>query len=47
MLGVPLTFLSDAGVGLALGVALLLVAVAAAAVYVVPQVTLDDDIDDE
>jgi cytochrome d ubiquinol oxidase subunit II len=45
-LGLPLTILSDAGVGLALGVALLLLAVAAAAVYVVPQVALGDS-DDE
>jgi len=41
-LGVPLTLLSDAGVGLALGVVLLLGAVAAAAFFVVPQVTLGD-----
>jgi cytochrome d ubiquinol oxidase subunit II len=41
-LGVPLTFLSDSGPTLALGVVLLLVAVAAAVVFVVPQVTLGD-----
>jgi cytochrome d ubiquinol oxidase subunit II len=40
-LGVPLTFLSDAGVVLALGVVLLLVAVAAAAVFAVPRVIAD------
>jgi cytochrome d ubiquinol oxidase subunit II len=42
VVGVPLTFLSDAGPGLALGVALMLVAVAAAIAFVVPQVTLGD-----
>jgi cytochrome bd ubiquinol oxidase subunit II len=41
-LGVPLTLLSDAGAGLALGVVLLLVAAAAAAVFLVPQVALGD-----
>ena len=41
-LGVPLTFLSDAGVTLALGVVLLLVAVAAAIGFLVPRVTLAD-----
>jgi cytochrome d ubiquinol oxidase subunit II len=41
-LGVPLTFLSDAGVTLALGVVLLLVAVAAATAFLVPRVTLAD-----
>jgi cytochrome bd ubiquinol oxidase subunit II len=41
-IGVPLTFLSDAGPTLALGVVLLLAAVAAAIVFVVPQLTLDD-----
>jgi cytochrome bd ubiquinol oxidase subunit II len=40
--GVPLTFLSDAGATLALGVVLLLVAVAAAIAFLVPQVTLAD-----
>jgi cytochrome bd ubiquinol oxidase subunit II len=44
-LGVPLTFLSDGGVGLALGVVLLLAAVAAAASFVVPQVALGGDAD--
>ena len=44
-LGVPLTFLSDGGAALALGVVLLLAAVAAAAVFVVPQVALDGDAD--
>jgi cytochrome d ubiquinol oxidase subunit II len=38
LLGVPLTFVFDGGVGLALGVVLLLAAVAAAALFVVPQV---------
>jgi len=41
-IGVPVTFLSDAGPALALGVVLLLAAVAAAIVFVVPQVTLED-----
>ncbi len=41
-IGVPLTFLSDAGPMLALGVVLLLAAVAAAIVFVVPQLTLED-----
>jgi cytochrome d ubiquinol oxidase subunit II len=41
--GVPLTFFSDGGVGLALGVVLLLAAVAAAALFVVPQVALGED----
>ena len=45
-LGAPLTFVSDAGLGLALGVVLLLVAVAAAAAFIVPQVALDDIHDD-
>jgi hypothetical protein len=45
-LGVPLTFLSDGGVGLALGVVLLLAAVASAASFVVPQVVLGGDVDD-
>ena len=45
-LGVPLTFFSDAGIGLTLGVALLLLAVAAGAIYAVPQVALSDT-DDE
>jgi cytochrome bd ubiquinol oxidase subunit II len=45
-LGVPLTFLSDGGVGLALGVVLLLAAVASAAAFVVPQVVLGGDVDD-
>jgi len=40
-LGVPLTFLSDSGAPLAVGVVLLLAAVAAAAAFVVPQVTDD------
>jgi hypothetical protein len=44
-LGVPLTFLSDGGVGLALGVVLLLAAVAAGASFVVPQVALGGDAD--
>jgi cytochrome bd ubiquinol oxidase subunit II len=39
-LGAPLTFLSDGGATLVLGVALLLVAIAAAIAFVVPQVTL-------
>jgi len=38
-LGAPLTFLSDGGATLALGIALLLVAIAAAIAFVVPQVT--------
>jgi hypothetical protein len=42
---VPLTFLSDGGAGLAVGVVLLLAAVAAGAVFVVPQVVLDEDAD--
>jgi cytochrome d ubiquinol oxidase subunit II len=45
-LGVPLTFLSDGGVGLAVGVVLLLAAVASAASFVVPQVVLGGDVDD-
>jgi cytochrome d ubiquinol oxidase subunit II len=45
LLGVPLTFVSDGGAGLAVGVTLLLAAVAAAAAFVVPQVALDDDAD--
>jgi cytochrome bd ubiquinol oxidase subunit II len=45
-LGVPLTFFSDAGVGLALGVVLLMLAVAAAAVFVVPHVALGESDDD-
>jgi cytochrome bd ubiquinol oxidase subunit II len=44
--GVPLTFLSDGGVGLAVGVVLLLAAVASAASFVVPQVVLRGDVDD-
>ncbi len=43
--GVPLTFLSDGGVGLAAGVVLLLTAVAAAASFVVPQVAVGGDTD--
>jgi cytochrome bd ubiquinol oxidase subunit II len=42
VLGVPLTLVFDAGVPLALGVALLLTAIAAAAVFVVPKVALSD-----
>jgi cytochrome bd ubiquinol oxidase subunit II len=45
VLGVPLTFLSDGGLGLAVGVVLLLAAVAAAALFVVPQVALGGDAD--
>ena len=45
LLGVPLTFVSDGGAGLAVGVTLLLAAVAAAAAFVVPQVALDEDAD--
>jgi cytochrome bd ubiquinol oxidase subunit II len=41
-IGVPLTFFSDAGAALALGVVLLLAAVAAGIVFLVPQVTLED-----
>jgi cytochrome d ubiquinol oxidase subunit II len=41
-IGVPLTFFSDTGAALALGVVLLLAAVAAAIVFLVPQVTLED-----
>jgi cytochrome bd ubiquinol oxidase subunit II len=41
-IGVPLTFFSDAGAALALGVVLLLTAVAAGIVFLVPQVTLED-----
>ena len=40
-LGVPLTFLSDGGATLALGVVLLLAAIASAAAYVVPSVALE------
>jgi cytochrome d ubiquinol oxidase subunit II len=40
--GVPLTFLSDGGAGLAIGVALLLLALTAAAFFLVPQVALAD-----
>jgi cytochrome bd ubiquinol oxidase subunit II len=46
VLGAPLTFVSDGGAGLALGVVLLLAAVAAAASFVVPQVALAEDADD-
>jgi cytochrome bd ubiquinol oxidase subunit II len=46
LLGVPLTFVSDGGVGLALGVVLLLAAVAAGALFVVPGVALGGDADD-
>jgi cytochrome bd ubiquinol oxidase subunit II len=46
VLGVPLTFVSDGGVGLALGVILLMAAVAAAALFVVPQVALGEGADD-
>jgi hypothetical protein len=42
-LGVPLTFLSDGGAPLALGVVLLLAAIASAAAYVVPRVALRQD----
>ena len=45
VLGVPLTFFFDGGAGLAAGVVLLLAAVAAGAVFVVPQVVLDEDAD--
>jgi cytochrome bd ubiquinol oxidase subunit II len=41
VLGVPLTFFSEAGVTLVLGVVLLLAAVAAGIAFVVPQVTDD------
>jgi cytochrome d ubiquinol oxidase subunit II len=43
--GVPLTFLSDGGVGLAIGVVLLLAALAAAASFLVPHVALGGDAD--
>jgi cytochrome bd ubiquinol oxidase subunit II len=46
VLGVSLTFLSNAGVSLAVGVVLLVLAVAAVAVYVVPQVALGDTEED-
>ncbi len=42
VLGVPLTFFSDSGVSLILGIVLLLAAVASAAAFLVPQVALDD-----
>jgi cytochrome d ubiquinol oxidase subunit II len=42
-LGVPLTFLFDGGVPLALGVVLMLAAIASAAAYVVPMVALRQD----
>jgi cytochrome d ubiquinol oxidase subunit II len=45
LLGVPLTFLFDGGVGLALGVVLLLAAAAAAAAFVVPQVAGSADVE--
>jgi hypothetical protein len=43
--GVPLTFFSDRGVGLAIGVILLLAALAAAASFIVPQVAVGGDAD--
>jgi hypothetical protein len=42
-IGVPLTFFSDGGVSLAIGVILVLAALAAAASFVVPQVALGGD----
>jgi cytochrome bd ubiquinol oxidase subunit II len=45
-LGVPLTLLSSAGAGLALGIVLLLAAVAAAAGFVVPEVAAEGRDDD-
>jgi cytochrome bd ubiquinol oxidase subunit II len=42
-LGVPLTFLSDSGVPLAVGVVLLLFAVASAVMFLVPRLALGDD----